>query len=91
MPDLMFREVKIMLKTIERTKPAPTVELYQQLSTREHEVLKLIVEGYSNAEIATVLYLSPCTIKTHIRNIMNKLGVEHRTQAAVFAVRQGIA
>ncbi len=58
-----------------------------KLSAREVEVLKLIVEGRTNPEIAAVLYLSPNTIKTHVRGILNKFGVEDRLQASVFAVR----
>jgi len=60
------------------------------LSSREQEVLKLITEGATNTEIARHLYLSPNTIKTHVRNILNKLGVEHRLQAAVIALRHGL-
>jgi NarL family two-component system response regulator LiaR len=60
------------------------------LSQREIEVLKLIVEGYSNPEIATALYLSANTIKTHVRGIMNKLAVDDRVQAAVVALRSGL-
>jgi DNA-binding NarL/FixJ family response regulator len=54
------------------------------------EVLKLIVEGKSNAEIAEDLFLSTNTIKTHVRGIMNKLAVDDRVQAAVIALRSGI-
>jgi DNA-binding NarL/FixJ family response regulator len=61
-----------------------------QLSQREMEVLKLMVEGRSNPEIASVLYLSPNTVKTHVRGIMNKLAVDDRVQAAVVALRAGI-
>lgn len=53
------------------------------------EVLRLIVEGKSNNEIAKALYLSPNTIKTHVRGIMNKLAVDDRVQAAVMALRLG--
>ncbi|MBD1912717.1 response regulator transcription factor [Leptolyngbya sp. FACHB-16] len=60
------------------------------LSSREQEVLKLIMEGATNTEIARRLYVSPNTIKTHVRNILNKLGVEHRLQAAVVALRHGL-
>ncbi|WP_446336780.1 response regulator [Coleofasciculus sp. G1-WW12-02] len=60
------------------------------LSQRELEVLKLIVEGYSNPEIAAQLYLSANTVKTHVRGIMNKLSVDDRVQAAVVALRAGI-
>lgn len=60
------------------------------LSRREQEVLRLIVDGQSNPQIAETLHLSTNTIKTHVRSIFNKLGVEHRLQAAVFALRQGL-
>ncbi|TRU90118.1 MAG: response regulator transcription factor [Microcystis novacekii Mn_MB_F_20050700_S1] len=68
-------------------QPNPNLAL---LSEREMEVLKLIVEGKSNAEIAEQLYLSTNTIKTHVRGIMNKLAVDDRVQAAVIALRSGI-
>jgi DNA-binding NarL/FixJ family response regulator len=62
----------------------------KQLSKSEQKVLNLLVEGQSNIEIASTLYLSPNTIKTHVRDIFNKLGVENRVQAAVFALRHGL-
>ncbi len=68
-------------------QPNPNLAL---LSEREMEVLKLIVEGKSNAEIAEQLYLSTNTIKTPVRGIMNKLAVDDRVQAAVIALRSGI-
>lgn len=61
-----------------------------RLSSRELEVLKLIIEGCSNPEIAATLNLSPNTIKTHVSSILQKFGVNHRIQAAVFAVRNGL-
>jgi two-component system, NarL family, response regulator LiaR len=61
-----------------------------KLSQRELEVLRLMVEGLSNPEIATQLYLSPNTIKTHVRGIMNKLAVDDRVQVAVVALRTGL-
>lgn len=60
------------------------------LSERELEVLRLIVEGYSNPEIAKSLYLSEHTVKTYVRGIMNKLLVNDRVQAAVLALRSGL-
>ena len=59
------------------------------LSDRELEVLKLIVEGYSNPEITAKLFLSTNTVKTHVKGIMNKLVVRDRGQAAVVALRRG--
>jgi two-component system, NarL family, response regulator LiaR len=61
-----------------------------QLSRREVEILKFIVEGQSNPEIAQTLHLSLSTVKTHVRNIMNKLAVDDRVQAAVIALRSGL-
>jgi two-component system NarL family response regulator len=60
------------------------------LSPREIEVLKLIAGGKSNKEIATALFVSEGTIKTHVLNIHHKLGVDDRTQAVVVAIRRGI-
>jgi NarL family two-component system response regulator LiaR len=63
---------------------------YTQLSVREHEVLHLIAEGLSNADIAARLVLSEKTVKSHVRNILGKLHLADRTQAAVYAWRQGL-
>lgn len=60
------------------------------LTERELEVLKLIVEGCSNAVIAEKLYITVGTVKTHVRNILNKLCADDRTQAAVRALRSGL-
>lgn len=49
--------------------------------------MKLLIVGHSNPEMAVALYVSTNTIKTHVRNIMNKLGVERRVQIAVVAVQ----
>lgn len=62
----------------------------EALSARELEVLKLIVNGLSNQEIADNLIISLATAKTHVRNILNKLAVDDRTQAAVHAMRRGL-
>ena len=61
-----------------------------ELSDRELEVLKLIAIGKDNAEIAKALFISPKTVKNHISNILMKLQIENRIQAAVYAVRAGI-
>ena len=75
---------------IDNLKPPTPNSKIGNLSEREMEVLKLIVEGKSNSEIAAELYLSPNTIKTHVRGIMNKLAVDDRVQAAVVALRAGL-
>jgi DNA-binding NarL/FixJ family response regulator len=66
--------------------PSPST----QLSARELDVLKLVAEGKDNAEIAAELFISPKTVKNHISNILMKLQISNRIQAAVYAVRRGI-
>ena len=61
-----------------------------ELSERELDVLRLIANGNDNAAIAAALHISPKTVKNHISNILMKLGIENRIQAAVYAVRSGL-
>ena len=63
---------------------------YSELSSRELEVLKLIVEGLSNKEIGSALTISESTVKNHVNSILGKLRVSDRTQAATMALRRGI-
>lgn len=70
-------------------KPTPQIPIVP-LSERELEVLKLIVDGKSNQEIAEKLFVTLATVKTHVRSILNKLSVDDRTQAAVKAMREGL-
>lgn len=69
------------------TKPAPNKV---KLTARELDVLKLVVEGLTNQQIADRLILGVETVKTHMRHIMEKLSVSDRTQAAVKAMREGL-
>ena len=64
--------------------------LYAALSEREREVLRLIAGGLSNARIAERLVISERTVKSHVNNILGKLQVADRTQAAIYAWREGI-
>jgi NarL family two-component system response regulator LiaR len=66
-------------------------ETKEALTLRETEVLRLIAGGHSNKEIANALYISEKTVKTHVSNILQKLHLADRTQAALYAVRQKIA
>lgn len=75
------------LRQHESGEARPHVE---NLSTREKEVLRLVVEGKDNATIAQELFISPYTVKNHISNILLKLHVENRLQAAVRAVRDSL-
>lgn len=85
-----YLDPQIARQVMNNLKPPSPTGNTVQLSERELEVLKLMVEGYSNPEIAAALYLSPNTIKTHVRGIMNKLAVDDRVQAAVVALRSGL-
>ncbi len=62
----------------------------EELTPREFDVLEQIVQGKSNKEIATELEISEATVKTHINNLLSKLGVTDRTQAATAAIQRGI-
>ena len=64
--------------------------LYEELTNREKEVLDLIAQGKSNQEIAEDLFITLKTVKTHVSNILAKLGVEDRTQAAIYAFKHGL-
>jgi DNA-binding NarL/FixJ family response regulator len=72
------------------TVPAIAETIRAELSDREIEVLKLIANGKDNAQIAGELHISPKTVKNHISNILMKLQIDNRIQAAVYAVKSGI-
>jgi DNA-binding NarL/FixJ family response regulator len=81
-----------VLQRIRASSSQPEIEstIRSELSDREIQVLKLIANGKDNAMIAGELHISPKTVKNHISNILMKLQIENRIQAAVFAVRSGI-
>jgi DNA-binding NarL/FixJ family response regulator len=64
--------------------------LLEPLSEREHEILVLIANGASNREIAKGLFLAEGTVKNHITNVLGKMGVRDRTQAALKAKEMGL-
>jgi DNA-binding NarL/FixJ family response regulator len=70
--------------------PREAETIRSELSDREVQVLKLIANGKDNAQIAGELHISPKTVKNHISNILMKLQIENRIQAAVYAVRSGL-
>jgi NarL family two-component system response regulator LiaR len=67
-----------------------TAAVPDQLTARELDVIRLVGQGRSNSEIAEVLVISQKTAKTHISNILGKLGLQDRTQLAIYAIRNGL-
>ncbi|MBS4460666.1 response regulator transcription factor [Lactococcus petauri] len=81
--DVLSGAVKEKINQQKHRKP----ELYDNLSKREMEVLKILAQGLSNQEIADQLFISLKTVKTHVSNIFNKLEVNDRTQATIYAIQ----
>jgi len=81
-----------VLQRLRASNTQPDIEstIRAELSDREIEVLKLIANGKDNSMIAAELHISPKTVKNHISNILMKLQIDNRIQAAVYAVRSGI-
>ena len=79
-PELLTR----LTQALRRPPPADPL---QPLSPREREVLRLIARGHSNRQIARDLAIGEQTVKTHVRGILTKLGLQDRVQAAIFALR----
>ncbi len=78
-----------VIKELHRPQESgPTVE---PLTERETQVLSLVAQGLSNQEIATKLVISERTVRTHVSNILGKLHLANRTQAARYALREGLA
>jgi NarL family two-component system response regulator LiaR len=84
-------EPEVTTKMMHRLTQRPEPNLYEDLTKRETEVLKLIAQGKSNQEIADELFITLKTVKTHVSNILSKLQVEDRTQAAIYALKHKIA
>ena len=79
-----------ILRRLRAAEPAAAVDGAPELSERELDVLRLIVDGRDNAGIAADLFISPNTVKNHVANIFAKLSVESRLQASVQALRRGL-
>jgi NarL family two-component system response regulator LiaR len=84
-------ESQVASKIMHRFRqPKPAAALHESLTEREMEVLCLIAEGKSNQDTADLLYIGIKTVKFHVTNILAKLGVEDRTQAAIYAFKNGL-
>jgi len=97
---MFFEELEDAIRKVHggsRRIPAPVAEKLAErmggsdLTTRELEVLEHIVAGNSNKAIASQLNISEATVKSHLNNILSKLGVSDRTQAATTALQRGLA
>jgi two-component system NarL family response regulator len=97
--DMFFDELEDAIRTVHaggRRIPGVVAERLagrvggSELTSRELEVLEQIVRGRSNKEIAAALSISEATVKSHVNNILSKLGVDDRTQAATTALQRGI-
>ncbi|MFB2875282.1 response regulator [Floridanema aerugineum] len=95
-PNQLFAAIRTVSAGGKYIPPTIGVKLAERmgnprLSARELEVIHLIVAGKSNQEISAVLHISESTVKFHINNILGKLSVSDRTQAAIAALKRGIA
>ncbi len=75
----------------ELSRPSDRPPTPDPLTQREVEVLRLVAQGLENPEIAEKLVITEATVRTHVSNITGKLHVASRTQAALYALREGIA
>ena len=85
-PPLSERAIEIYIQKAESAALDP----YETLTAREREVLHLVAEGHTNAEIAARLFVSPRTVETHRANLMRKLGLHTQTDLIRYALRRGI-
>ncbi|OUL37447.1 DNA-binding response regulator [Nostoc sp. T09] len=81
----IVKKLLTQFPTLEATQSPPIPPSLAELTPREKEVLSLIAQGASNREIAQKLYISEGTVKNHVTNMLNRLNLRDRTQAAIFA------
>jgi NarL family two-component system response regulator LiaR len=78
-----------LMRELQRDSVLPPTE--DPLTVRELDILKLVAQGLSNREIAEIFVISERTVRTHVSNILSKLHLANRTQAALYALREGFA
>lgn len=83
-------EPEVTSKMMQRMRQNASISLHEHLTDRELEVLLLVAQGKTNQEIAEELYIALKTVKTHVSNMLAKLEVQDRTQAAVYAFQHGL-
>ena len=83
-------EPEVTTKMMEQLSNRNRHVLHEELTNRQQEILLLIAQGMSNQEIADELFITLKTVKTHVSNILAKLEVEDRTQAAIYAFKHGL-
>lgn len=86
--DMILMGYSCFQPKLERKKSTQTSQL--QLTEREGEIFELIVDNLSNHEIAEKLYISEATVKTHVSSILRKMGQPNRSQAVLYALKQGL-
>jgi DNA-binding NarL/FixJ family response regulator len=95
-PEIARRLMAAVAATASQSAPVPAVKgislpkELEELTEREREVLGLIAQGLSNREIAQKMVISEKTVKTHVSNLLDKLGLEDRTRAAIWALKHGL-
>lgn len=82
---------KLTRQLLTHLKPRPAAAVPDPLTDRESEVLALLARGRSNRSIAQELSISDVTVRTHVSHILDKLGVSNRVEAALYALRSGLA
>jgi DNA-binding NarL/FixJ family response regulator len=89
-PDELLARIRTLLRSRNGSPPRPAVKADPRLTAREREVLALLGDGSSQADIAERLVISPKTVAAHIEHILRKLGVHSRAQAVAVAYREGL-